>query len=198
MKYRTEIFNDDHIKYLEDWLNFFKRKGWKNNVTLKDFRLDRLDCAWISFYKDRFLTFSGIEDVSQWIPKTYRVLTRCVTTNVCDEIWRGHGCENNFYTCKLQVPFQVLYAKLHKPEYNVIMSCNAEVTENAGVDSSFRLARYLNNPKHFSDFYDHTNIRTEKIWYTKQYVYDINCDYVVKLGEDFFNIKLSTDVLFCK
>ena len=84
------------------------------------------------------------------------------------------------------MPFQVLYAKLHKPEYNVIMSCNAEVTENAGVDSSFRLARYLNNPKHFSDFYDHTNIRIEEIWYTKQYVYDINCDYVVKLGEEFF------------
>ena len=54
MKYRTEIFNDDHIKYLEDWLNFFKRKGWKNNVTIKDFRLDRLDQAWISFQAYKF------------------------------------------------------------------------------------------------------------------------------------------------
>ena len=190
MKYRTEIFNDGHIKYLEDWLEYFRKKGYKNNYTIEDFKLDRLDCAWISFYKDNFLAFSGIEDVSQWIPNTYRVLTRTVTTNVCDEIWRGHGCENNFYAIKLQVPFQVLYAKSHKPEYNVILSNNAEVTDNVGTDASFRLARYMNNPKNFSDFYDYKNIRIEEIWYTKQYVYDINCDYIVKLGEEFFGKRL--------
>ena len=55
MKYRTERFNDEHLKHLEDWLSFFKRKGWKNNITIKDFRLDRLDSAWVSFYNDKFL-----------------------------------------------------------------------------------------------------------------------------------------------
>ena len=190
MKYRTEIFQDKHLKYLEDWLEFFQRKGWKNNYNIKGFRLDRLKRAYISFYNDKFLGFSGLEDISEWLPDTYRIFTRNVSTNACDEKWIGRGPENVFYNCRLHAPLQILYAKSKKPNYNIVMSCNAEVTEKAGVDSSFRLARFLNNPRNFSDFYDHKNIRTEEIWYTKQYVYDINCDYVIKLGEDFYGEKL--------
>ncbi len=186
MKFSTEPFNKEHEKFLIEWFQYFNKKGWKNNSTLKDFRLDRLDQAWISFYDDKFLCFSGIEDISQWLSNTYRVMTRNVTTNVCDEKWRGKGPENNFYTPKLQVPFQVLYAGYHKPKYNVVMTCNAEVTENAGIDTSVRLAKYLNNPKNYSEFYNHDDIRIENVWYTKQYVYDINVEYAIELGHDFY------------
>ena len=190
MKYRTEVFQDKHLKYLEDWLEFFQRKRWKNNYTIEGFRLDRLERSYISFYNDKFLGFSGLEDISKWLPDTYRIFTRNVSTNVCDEKWIGRGPENVFYNCRLHSPLQILYAKSKNPNYNIVMSCNAEVTEEAGVDSSFRLARFLNNPRNFSDFYDYNNIRTEEIWYTKQYVYDINCDYAIKLGEDFYGEKL--------
>ena len=86
----------------------------------------------------------------------------------------------------MQVPFQVLYAGYHKPKYNVVMTCNAEVTENAGIDTSVRLAKYLNNPKNYSEFYNHDDIRIENVWYTKQYVYDINVEYAIELGHDFY------------
>ena len=66
------------------------------------------------------------------------------------------------------------------------MTCNAEVTENAGIDTSVRLAKYLNNPKNYSEFYNHDDIRIENVWYTKQYVYDINVEYAIELGHDFY------------
>ena len=60
---------------------------------------------------------------------------------------------------------------------------NYRIEHNFGNSTRFRGG---DNPKNYSEFYNHDDIRIENVWYTKQYVYDINVEYAIELGHDFY------------
>lgn len=183
----TQIYNKlKHEKHLIKWLDFWKRKGYRNNSDLESFKIERLDLALVTFYKGELYCFSGLEDTSNWIDNTYRIKTRSVVTNSCNIRQQGIGLENLSWLPKLHGSIQTLYANRIRPDYNVIMSCNISVDDKSGTNASVRLAKFLNNPKNFSPYFNNLTIRTGTIWYTEQYIYDIDVDYAIFLGEKFY------------
>jgi hypothetical protein len=183
----TQIYNKlKHENHLIRWLDFWKRKGYTNNSDLKSFKIERLDLALVTFYKGELYAFSGLEDVSNWVDKTYRIKTRCVVTNSCSIRQHGQGLENTSWMPKLHGSIQSLYANRIRPDYNVIMSCNVSVDDKSGTNASVRMAKFLNNPKNFSPYYDNTTTRIATIWHTEQYIYEIDVDYAILLGEKFY------------
>lgn len=186
-KFDTQIYEPSkHEAHLIKWLDFWKRKGYSNNTDLESFKIERLDLALVTFYDGTLYGFSGLENISNWIDNTYRIKTRCVVTNSCNIRQHGHGLENTSWMPKLHGSIQTLYANKMKPNFNVIMSCNVKVDDDSGTNASVRMAKFLNNPKNFSPYYNSSTIRKANIWYTEQYIYDIDVDYAISLGENFY------------
>lgn len=183
--FRTEFYEEQiHSNELNKWVNYWNKKNYKNNDTIEKFKIDRLVLPLVTFYKDELFIFSGLEDISSWIPNTWRIMTRCVRTNVKPSLkdfsLRGPGIENKTYPPKLQASIQSCVGDVLRPNYQQIISTNIDT----GLDSSQKMGLHMK--KLGSKLYDYTNITEKEIWYTRQTIFKVNVDYLISLGENYY------------
>jgi len=186
--FKTEIYDSNkHDEYIHKWMPYWKSKKYANNSSFHFFKLHRYELTLVTFYKNDLYMVSGLEDISDHIPDTCRVKTRLITTNVTRPNMNGRGLENISLGPALHASVQALYNDVKLQKKNVLFSC---VSSFSGSNNkSYRMGKYLNNPRNFSSYIDHTKIRKEKIWDVEQWLYYIDVDFTLDLGENFYGKK---------
>ena len=186
--FRTELYDEQkHLNHLLKWMDYWKLKDFKNNNTIEKFTIDRFTLPLITFYNDELFLFSGLEDISSWIPNTWRIMSRSVRTNIKPTLedfpLRGTGLENKVYPPKLQGSIQSYIGDILRPNYKQTISTNID----NGLNSSQKMGSYMKKPG--SKLYDYAGIVEKEIWYIKQTVFPVNIDYSITLGEKFYGYK---------
>ena len=189
--FKTEIYNEKyHLKYFEKWFNYWKlhdARKFENNITIEKFAINRFVLPLVSFYNDELFIFSGLEDISSWVPNTWRIMTKCVGTSIkpltSHFSLRGKGIENKTYPPKIQGSIQSYIGDILKPNYQQIISTNIDT----GLINSQKMGSYMKKPG--SKLYDYDGITEKEIWHIKQTLFPVNIDYAISLGEKFYGHK---------
>ena len=82
----NEITNDDRREIENFWVEYWWKRG-KINYDLNYLKLDRMLTCFIFRNDGDFCLMSGIDDISEFIPNTYRVMTRATTTQYAPKVW---------------------------------------------------------------------------------------------------------------
>jgi len=92
----NEITNDDRREIENFWVEYWWKRG-KINYDLNYLKLDRLLTCFIFRNDGEFCLMSGIDDISEFIPHTYRVMTRATTTQYAPKVW-GKYLEDRLFS----------------------------------------------------------------------------------------------------
>lgn len=92
----NEIERYDRLEIENFWVEYWWKRR-KINYDLNYLKLDRMLTCFIFRNDGDFCLMSGIDDISEFLPDTYRIMTRATTTQYAPKVW-GKYLEDRFFS----------------------------------------------------------------------------------------------------
>ena len=92
----NEIERYDRLEIDNFWVEYWWKRG-KINYDLNYLKLDRMLTCFIFRNDGDFCLMSGIDDISEFLPDTFRIMTRATTTQYAPKVW-GEYLEDRFFS----------------------------------------------------------------------------------------------------
>ena len=91
----NEILESDKQEIENFWIRYWRDRNLSYDINF--LKLDRMETCFIFRNDGEFCMMSGIDDISEFIPNTIRILTRATTTHYKPKTW-GKYIEEIFFT----------------------------------------------------------------------------------------------------
>ena len=149
----------DH-KLLQEFIPELKRR--RLNYDIKYINVEKMIKCLMFFNQNKFAMISGIDDVSKYIPNTYRILTKATTTKYKPKCW-GPFVEDKFFSntmAGISVDFCLKEGK------NIVITTNKDSRiSNVVLKSKKRWLKFR---------------QIKKIYDVDQLIWDIDVDECIK------------------
>ena len=115
-------FRYSDYKEIEKFIPYWKRK--KLNYDIQYLNIEKMLKCLMFFNNDKLAMISGIDDVSEFIPNTFRILTRASTTKYRPRCW-GEFLEEKFFS-NIMAGISVNYCKQINNNINIVITTNED------------------------------------------------------------------------
>lgn len=116
-----ETLNDVNIKEINNyWIYYWKNRNL--NYDINYLKLDRMLECFLFRNNQNLAMISGIDDISQFLPNTYRILTRATTTKY-RPICVGEYVEEKFFS-NVMAGISVDYCQKIDKNKNIVITTN--------------------------------------------------------------------------
>lgn len=92
----NEIETNDVLEIENFWVPYWKQRRYIN-YDINYLKIDRMETCFIYRNHGEFCMMSGVDDISNFIPNTYRILVRATTTQYAPKVW-GKYVEERFFS----------------------------------------------------------------------------------------------------
>jgi hypothetical protein len=119
----NEITVQDKREIENYWVEYWKDKG-RVNYDLNYLKLDRMETCFVFRNNNNLCLISGIDDISEFIPNTYRILTRATTTHYRPKVW-GKYIEDKFLS-NVVASISLDWCRKQDSNKKVVVTTNAD------------------------------------------------------------------------
>jgi hypothetical protein len=105
-------------KFILDW------KKRKLNYDIKYLNIEKMLKCFLFFKNDKLAMLSGIDDISEFVPNTYRILTRAITTKYSPRCW-GPTIEERFFS-NVMAGLSIDHCQEIDNTKNIVITTNAD------------------------------------------------------------------------
>lgn len=116
------INQNDRDEIYNFWIHYWKNK--KLNYDINYLKLERMMTCFVFRNNGELAMISGIDDISEFIPNTTRILTRATTTNYKPKCW-GEFLEEKFFS-NVMAGFSVKWCLDNTPNNKIVVTTNKD------------------------------------------------------------------------
>ena len=114
-------FRYSDYKEIEKFIPYWKQK--KLNYDIQYLNIERMLKCLMFFNNDKLAMISGIDDISEFIPNTFRILTRATTTKYRPRCW-GEFLEEKFFS-NIMAGISIKSCKAINSHKNIVITTNS-------------------------------------------------------------------------
>ena len=182
---KTEIFYPDkHLIYLEQYFDYWQEKGLLHYNKPESFRFDRKECMLITFIEGKFYAFSALENINEFMNKSFRLLSHGITISSLGKCLTktSHTWEKWSAMPTLHASIQCAYMEKFYKNSKAYVTTNTSSVK--GQHGSYRANKLL--IKSESQLFKKEEIFKKTINNVSQNFFPINTQNCIKLGIKFY------------
>lgn len=165
----NEILESDKQEIENFWIRYWRDRNLSYDINF--LKLDRMETCFIFRNDGEFCMMSGIDDISEFIPNTIRILTRATTTHYKPKTW-GKYIEEIFFT-NVVAGISVNWCLENHPSKDIVITTN----EDSRITKVLR--KYDRNWM--------TERGIEKVYGVEQVIWDINYENCINMTNQWKN-----------
>ena len=105
-------FRYTDLQLLQKFISEWKKR--KLNYDIQYLNIEKMLKCFLFFKDDKLAMLSGIDNISEFVPNTYRILTRAITTKYSPRCW-GPTIEERFFS-NVMAGISIDYCPTGRPE----------------------------------------------------------------------------------
>lgn len=171
---KVKSLDASDFPHLKKWCPWWTKQGVKNNGTVYDMHLDRLELCLLTYVDGELGAISGVEDIGEG---TFRILTRAATTPHRPRSRSREFYEDNLYHWRGHAGFEVAYIRdFHRADAKFIMTTNHGEQSTRTIKKWRRSFRCIKKEESYEIDLHHT----------KQIAWPVDGDACIEMGRETF------------
>ena len=113
-------FRYTDLQLLQKFISEWKKR--KLNYDIQYLNIEKMLKCFLLFKDDKLAMLSGIDNISEFVPNTYRILTRAITTKYSPRCW-GPTIEERFFS-NVMAGISIDYCQKTDKSKNIVITTN--------------------------------------------------------------------------
>lgn len=188
---QNTILKNHFLDVLTDYILYWQQKTYFQHCDIESFKLENMELALLTTYDNDFILYSALEDISEYVPNTLRILSHNVTTyhNNKSFFLKVGNSKVPGFPMYAHATLQVYYAMHKYPTKNIVITCNTET----GNYHSYRMGLLMNKAGP-NLLYDWKKTQEISIYNVNQYMYHIDPNYILSLAPKIYQPNIFSEL----